>query len=218
MQSKPAPGGTLRAGTKDPPLNLLDEEAMTSHHPTTDEVLALFESRGHSQYGREAVTQLEHALQCGFFAERCQADAELLAAAILHDVGHLLHDLPDDAPERGVDDRHEELAAEWLVTRFGPAVIEPVRLHVAAKRYLCTTDDSYLSQLSEPSRLSLKLQGGLMSAEEVKQFQALPHWESAVTLRRCDDAAKVPQLSTPPLEHYAQFLDEAARRRKPGVD
>jgi phosphonate degradation associated HDIG domain protein len=186
---------------------------MPTHPETTSEVtrevLRLFRERGGSQYGGEAVTQQEHALQAAFFAEREQADATLIAAALLHDVGHLLHSLPDDAPDHGVDDRHETLAAKWLHKRFGPAVVEPVRLHVAAKRYLCAIDPDDQRQLSSPSALSLKLQGGPMSDDEVREFQSQPFCEAACRLRRWDDAAKVPDLVTPPLEHFAQYLDQA---------
>ncbi len=177
--------------------------------PVTQEILQLFHARGGSQYGGEAVTQAEHALQAAFFAERANADASLIAAALLHDVGHLLHALPEDAPDHGIDDAHEELAARWLESRFGPAVVEPVRLHVAAKRYLCQADEHYLKQLSPPSLLSLKLQGGPMSETEAEEFRAHPFFESAVALRRWDEAAKVPQLETPPLAHYAAYVDRA---------
>ena len=175
----------------------------------TQEILRLFREKGGSQYGGEAVTQQEHALQAALFAEREQADATLIAAALLHDVGHLLHSLPDDAPDQGVDDRHETLAARWLAKRFGPAVVEPVRLHVAAKRYLCVIDSDYLRQLSPPSTLSLKLQGGPMSDDEIRAFQSHPFCEASVRLRRWDDAAKVPELATPSLEHFAQYIDQA---------
>lgn len=185
---------------------------------TTQEVLRLFRERGGSQYGGEAVTQQEHALQAAFFAEREQADATLIAAALLHDVGHLLHSLPDDAPEQGVDDRHEALAAHWLSQRFGPAVVEPVRLHVAAKRYLCATDPDYLRQLSPPSTLSLKLQGGPMSDDEACEFQSHPFYAASVRLRRWDDAAKVPELVTPALEHFATYLDQALSKGAPCRD
>lgn len=183
------------------------------HHATTDEILQLFRERGSSQYGREVVTQAEHALQAAWFAERAHADAALITAALLHDVGHLLHKLPDDAPEQGIDDRHEVLAARWLEQRFGSAVVEPVRLHVTAKRYLCATEPDYFSQLSQPSIVSLQLQGGPMSDKEVQAFRAHPFGAAAVALRRWDDAAKVPNLPTPELEHFAIYLDRALQDR-----
>lgn len=165
-----------------------------------------FRRHGASRYGGEDVSQLEHALQAATFAERAGASNELIAAALLHDVGHLLHDLPADAPDHGIDDRHEELAATWLAQHFGPAIVEPVRLHVAAKRYLCATDAQYHARLSAPSQQSLALQGGPMTTEEVAQFRANPHFDDAVRLRKWDEAAKVLDMKTPPLEHFLQSL------------
>ena len=174
-----------------------------------DEVVRLFEERGSSAYGRETVSQREHALQAAYLAREAGANPSLVVAALLHDVGHLLHDLPDDAPDLGVDDRHEELAAGWLGDRFGPGVVEPARLHVEAKRFLCATEPGYLDSLSEPSRISLRLQGGPMSAEEAKRFEASPHAEAAVLLRRCDDAAKVPGLVVPGVGNYLSWIEQA---------
>ncbi|MFO0879609.1 MAG: HD domain-containing protein [Gemmataceae bacterium] len=182
---------------------------MMNHHLVTDEVLHLFQQRGGSEYGGEAITQLEHALQAAWLAEQEHAPATLIAAALLHDIGHLLHTLPDDAPDKGVDDQHEALAADWLATRFPPEVVEPVRLHVAAKRYLCSDSPDYLAGLSEPSRVSLHLQGGLMSQDEQAAFRTHEHWQAATRLRRWDDGAKVPGLETPELDHFAAYLDQA---------
>jgi [1-hydroxy-2-(trimethylamino)ethyl]phosphonate dioxygenase len=185
--------------------------AENDSHPTTTEILALFRERGGSQYGREAVTQLEHALQAATAAEREGAAPSLIAAALLHDVGHLLHDLPDDAPDQGVDDRHESLAAAWLAQRFGPPVVAPVAMHVAAKRYLCAVDQTYFRQLSEPSIQSLALQGGPMTPVEQRQFETRPYFQDAVRLRRWDDAAKIVGMKTPSLESFGRYLDLALR-------
>ncbi|MFZ4575301.1 MAG: phosphonate degradation HD-domain oxygenase [Phycisphaerales bacterium] len=179
-------------------------------HPITAQIIEMFRSRGSSQYGHEAVTQLQHGLQAALMAENEGADAELISAALLHDVGHLLHDLPDDAPDQGIDDRHEVLGERWLTKHFTDRLVEPVRLHVDAKRYLCAAEPGYLEILSEPSRQSLLLQGGPMSGTELEQFQSNPHRERAVRLRRWDDQAKDPTLNTPPIEHFAKYLDEAA--------
>jgi predicted HD phosphohydrolase len=129
---------------------------------------------------------------------------------LLHDIGHLLHDLPADAPEHGIDDEHEALGGRWLATRFSRGVCEPVRLHVAAKRYLCSAEPSYLQKLSGPSLQSLQLQGGPMSPEEVLAFEQLPFFAEAVRLRRWDEAAKVEAMLTPYIEHFALHLDAAA--------
>ena len=128
---------------------------------------------------------------------------------MLHDVGHLLHDLPEDAPDEGVDDRHEELAGRWLATRFGDDVVEPVRLHVAAKRYLCSVEATYFQQLSPPSLLSLRLQGGPMTDQEVRRFRESPYFAAAVALRRWDDVAKDPAAVVPGLDAYIPFIAKA---------
>ena len=184
-------------------------DAAAPHHPTTEIVLQLFRSSGNSQYGGEAVTPEQHALQAAFFAEQEGASSELVAAALLHDVGHLLHSLPDDAPEQGVDDRHETLAAAWLAPRFPPSVVAPVAMHVAAKRYLCAVEPDYLNLLSGPSILSLELQGGPMTNEEVAAFRRLPHFDSAVRVRRWDERAKIVDMVTPDIEHFARYVDRA---------
>ena len=170
------------------------------------EIIGLFESRGSSQYGGEAVTQLEHALQCAMLAESEAASPELVVAALLHDIGHLLHELPDDAPDQGVDDHHESSAGRYLTETFPPAVTEPVRLHVEAKRYLCATDLHYQEQLSEPSILSLQQQGGGMTPTEIVEFEQLPFAKDAIRLRRWDDAAKDPARKTPPISHFEDKL------------
>jgi [1-hydroxy-2-(trimethylamino)ethyl]phosphonate dioxygenase len=174
-----------------------------------EEIVRLFEERGDSAYGREAVSQREHALQAAHFAREAGASPALVVAALLHDVGHLLHELPDDAPDRGVDDRHEELAARWLAVRFGPDVVEPARLHVEAKRFLCADEPGYHNGLSEPSRVSLRLQGGPMSPEEAGRFRTSPYAAAAMVLRRCDDSAKVPGLVVPGVEDYIPWIERA---------
>jgi phosphonate degradation associated HDIG domain protein len=176
---------------------------------SVEDVISLFESRGDSQYGGEQVTQLEHALQSAALAEREQASAALIAAALLHDVGHLLHNLPDHAPEDGIDDHHETSAGHYLRKLFPDSVTEPVRLHVAAKRYLCAVDDDYMQQLSQPSIISLGLQGGPMSPEEVVDFRNHPYSKDAIRLRKWDDEAKDPNFVTPPLAHFAKYVLEA---------
>ena len=174
---------------------------------TVAEIARMFERNGGSLYGGEAVTQLEHGLQAAMLAEQEQAGSELIVAALLHDIGHLLHDLPDDAPDNGIDDLHEELAAEWLVSRFPDAVLEPIRLHVEAKRYLCAAEPGYLEALSPPSLQSLELQGGPMTEEECLEFSSGPHFEASIRLRRWDDLAKIEDLETPPLSHYLQHVE-----------
>ena len=181
-----------------------------------DRLIGLFGTRGNAEYHGEAVSQAEHALQAAALAEAEGAPGPLVAAALLHDVGHLLHKLPEDAAEQGIDDRHEALGAAWLAKHFAPEVAEPVRLHVSAKRYLCAVDPPYLEGLSASSRQSLSLQGGPMDAVEVIEFSASPHHAAAVRLRTWDDRAKVPGLDVPGVEHYRALLELALLPRKRG--
>lgn len=165
----------------------------------------LFDRRGGSLYGGEAVTQQEHALQAAWSAEKSGADAPLITAALLHDIGHLLHELPDDAPDAGIDDRHEALGERWLARHFDAEVTEPVRLHVAAKRYLCAVEADYFAALSPTSVQSLALQGGKFSASEVQEFESSPFFREAVQLRRWDDEAKIVAMQTPDLAHFLSY-------------
>ena len=168
----------------------------------TDRFLNLMATGGAQTYHGEPVSQLEHALQAAALAVQARADDALVVAALLHDVGHLTHAHGEDAAENGLDTVHEALGADFLTTFFGPEVVEPVRLHVAAKRFLCAVDPAYLTALSQASQLSLQLQGGPMSPQEVDEFRANPQFQDAVLLRQWDDEAKVAGLEVPGLEAY----------------
>jgi [1-hydroxy-2-(trimethylamino)ethyl]phosphonate dioxygenase len=181
-----------------------------------DEIVRLFQTRGDAAYVGEAVSQTEHALQSAQLAEAEDATDALVVAALLHDVGHILHDLPEDVAEHGIDDCHEEVGRTWLEHHFGPDVSEPVRLHVAAKRYLCAATPGYHAELSAASQKSLALQGGPMSVDEAAGFQAHPHHQAAVRLRHWDDLAKVPGLAVPGLDHYRTRLANVLRTRGAG--
>jgi len=183
-----------------------------------DEIFTLFENQGDSAYYGEPVSQTEHALQAAFLAETDGATDSLVLAALLHDVGHLLHGLGEHIAEEGVDTHHEELSQTWLSQHFGPDITEPVRLHVAAKRYLCAVDPDYLNQLSPASVQSLHLQGGPFSSKEVEEFASLAHFHGAVQLRRWDDQAKASGLEVPPLEHYRARLEAALGAQRTSID
>ncbi len=170
-------------------------------------IFALYEERGQRIYG-EAVTELQHALQCAHLAQTKGEPESLIAACLLHDYGHLLHELGEDIAERGVDATHEKLGAEALSQYFRPAVIEPIRLHVEAKRYFCRQHHSYLETLSPASQRSLKLQGGVMTSDEAYEFILTPFYADALRLRRYDDAAKVKGAIVPPLESYRTMLTD----------
>lgn len=175
------------------------------------ELFELFERCGGGEYGDECVTQLQHALQCASLAEEAGAAAALVSAALLHDVGHLVHDLGPAAAARGVDDRHEMRGREWLSRWFDEDVTEPVRLHVNAKRYLTATDPDYFATLSPASVRSLQLQGGAFSPSLAAGFIALPGAVAAVRLRRWDEAAKVPGRRIAGLAHFQRYLEASLR-------
>ena len=156
----------------------------------------IYEGRAKRPYGLTDVHQLAHALQSAELAAEAGESPALILAALLHDVGHMVHELGEDPARAGVDDRHEDLGADWLAQHFPAQVSEPVRLHVAAKRYLCAAEPYYAAQLSDDSIRSLALQGGPMSPEECAAFRNLPFAEEALRLRRYDDAAKDPNRQT----------------------
>jgi [1-hydroxy-2-(trimethylamino)ethyl]phosphonate dioxygenase len=174
------------------------------------EIRDAFARRGVETYG-EGVSQLEHALQCAMCAERDAASPALIAATLLHDIGHLIHDLPHDIADQGIDAQHESLGSAWLSRHFGPDVTEPVRLHVAAKRYLATTETGYRDILSPASVQSLELQGGLMSMQECMRFGAERFADDAIKLRRWDDEGKVVGARTPGLVHFERYVSAALR-------
>jgi predicted HD phosphohydrolase len=130
----------------------------------------------------------------------------MILAALLHDVGHLVAGTGEDVAKEGLDDRHEIVGAAWLERRLGKTISEPVRLHVAAKRYLCAVDRQYASALAPDSVLSLSLQCGPMQPSEVESFLKEPSAQDAIRLRRLDDMAKDPDARTPPFEHFLQYL------------
>jgi phosphonate degradation associated HDIG domain protein len=174
-------------------------------------IFGAFRERGSASYLGEPVSLTEHMLQTALAAEHDGADPVLVASALLHDYGHLVHELPEDAADQGIDTLHEEAGAAWLEEHFVSRVTEPLRLHVLAKRYLCATEPEYLAALSPASVLSLGLQGGPSSPEEVAAFERNQFADEAVRLRRWDDVGKIAGLSTPPLEHYRPALEAGLR-------
>jgi len=175
-----------------------------------DVVASIFAARGATAYFGECVSITEHALQTAYFAQRDAASPELVVAALLHDVGHLLENTPDDLDEWAHDACHESIGSAWLARRFPPAVVEPVRLHVAAKRYLCATDPNYHTKLSPASVITLGLQGGPMTPREIAAFETELYHRPALHLRQWDDQAKIVALVTPQISDYAALIRSVA--------
>ena len=186
------------------------------------EIVQLLNSRATTWYGQESVSQLEHALQCADLAEKADETPETVVAALLHDLGHMLSphrsgevtgealstdEVPADTmPTK--DDLHQFVALPFLRSLFPDAVLEPIKLHVDAKRYLCAVDAGYWADLSPASKHSLELQGGTFDAKQVEAFEALPYYAEAVRLRRYDDLAKVPGHQTPDLAHFEKMMSQ----------
>ena len=184
---------------------------MTMAVTSIDDVFALFATRGGEHYG-ESITQLDHALQCAALAVADGAPDALVAAALLHDVGHLVADLQGN--ERFDleldDDDHEAVGARVLSRLFGPEVAAPVALHVTAKRWRCTVDPSYHDGLSATSKATLKAQGGRLDPDACDRFAAHPASAAALKVRTWDDLGKVDGLVVEPLEHYRDLLEGLA--------
>ena len=185
---------------------------------TLTDIEGLFAAKGDRMYAGEPVTQLQHALQSGHLAEQAGASDELIVASFLHDLGHLINDQGETPTLRGIDDRHEYVALPFLRDLFGPAVLQPIRLHVDAKRYLCARGDGtltgaeYWAALSIDSKRSLELQGGIFSEAEATAFEAEPFSRDGVRLRLWDDRAKRQDAQTPPLAHYIGLAGRIAAR------
>lgn len=198
MDSAPAAAG----GAPGSPRQVID----------VGDLVGLFERWGRLHYD-DRVSQLDHAVQCAALARRDGADDALVAAALLHDLGHLLELDADDGAmgDLEVDRHHEARAARALAGLYPPSVTAPIALHVEAKRYLCAVDEAYAAGLSEGSVRSLATQGGPMSADEVARFETLPRWADAVALRRWDDLGKVEGLTVEPFEDHLPMLRSLVR-------
>lgn len=175
-------------------------------------IAGIFERRGAEDYLGEAVTMAEHMLQGAALAESEGAPEELVAAALLHDIGHFTSEFGTMSLGDTRDNYHEEAGAAVLAPFFPPVIAECVKLHVPAKRYLCATDKGYYGRLSEASKHTLSLQGGPMGADEVATFESNPFYREAVRVRIWDDEGKKPGMKTPDFQYYVPLLQRVVKR------
>lgn len=181
---------------------------MTDSNNILAKISRLFDDHGADWYMGEPVTMAEHMLQSAFFAQQAGADDELIIAALLHDIGHYTSEYAEDCLQKGIDNEHEDSAADFLKAHFPKRVLDAIRLHVASKRYLCAIKPEYYEVLSEASKESLAVQGGPMNPEEVAQFEAEPYHQDAVKVRYWDDAGKQDSLTVPDLAHYIPMMQK----------
>jgi len=172
-----------------------------------DFILDLFARRGSEEYMGEKVSMAQHMEQSAACASANGASDELVIASLLHDIGHFVGDFPIEALENGIDNLHENAGAHFLEPFYPASVTEPIRLHVAAKKYLCAVDENYMRCLSDASVNSLKVQGGPMSQPEIEEFESNPHYLAAVDVRRYDDNGKVAGLDISPVDSYRDNLE-----------
>ena len=190
---------------------LFDKNAIDANN-IVDYIADVFERRGAESYLGEEVSMAQHMLQAAQEAEISQADPELIVAALLHDIGHFSNEIPNSVLMKGTNNYHAEAGANFLADYFPRSVTEPIRQHVAAKRYLCATDPQYLSRLSEASVYTLKVQGGPMSPDEVAEFEKSPYLDNYIRVRVWDDAGKDPDKSHPDFSHYRELVQSLVQR------
>ncbi len=176
------------------------------------EIIDLLAFKGDSLYGGESITQLQHALQCANLALEANESPQLIAASLLHDIGHLITEefSEQDTSSPHNDDLHQFIAIPFLRPHFSDEILGAIKFHVDAKKYLCFTEPTYWDSLSLTSKHTLELQGGVFNSQEAEAFIAQPFAESAVRLRRYDDLAKIPNAVTPPLSHFREIVRSVA--------
>ena len=172
-----------------------------------DHIEDVFKRRGAESYLGEQVTMAQHMLQTAQCAEQAGADDSQIVAALLHDIGHYKNEIPETSLAKGIDNYHEEAGANFLEDYFPISVVEPIRQHVAAKRYLCAVKSDYLERLSPASIHTLNLQGGPMNKEEIKEFEKNDYLEQCVKLRYWDEDAKDPERVHPAFSYYRPLVE-----------
>jgi len=177
-----------------------------------DHIEDVFKRRGAESYLGEKVTMAQHMLQSAQCAEQAGADDSQIVASLLHDIGHYKNEIPETSLAKGIDNYHEEAGANFLEDYFPVSVVEPIRQHVAAKRYLCAVESDYFGRLSQASVHTLNLQGGPMSTEEVKEFEKNDYLEQCIQVRYWDEEGKDPERKHPPFSYYRPLVESLVKR------
>ena len=172
-----------------------------------DRIEDIFLRRGAESYLGEQVTMAQHMLQTAQCGEKEGADNDQIVASLLHDIGHYKNEIPESSLAKGINNFHEEAGANFLEEYFPVSVVEPIRQHVAAKRYLCAVDSDYFNHLSPASVHTLVLQGGAMSDKEIKEFEKNDYLDQCINLRYWDDQAKDPKRKTPSFSYYRPIIE-----------
>jgi phosphonate degradation associated HDIG domain protein len=180
-------------------------------HNIVNYIEDIFDRRGAESYLGEDVTMSQHMLQAAQCAEKSGADDSLIVAALLHDIGHYKNEIPETALAKGKNNYHEEAGANFLEDYFPVSVVEPIRQHVAAKRYLCAVKSDYFDRLSPASVHTLNLQGGPMNQEEVKEFEKNDYLEQCINLRYWDEDAKDSDRVCPSFASYRALIESLVK-------
>ena len=169
-----------------------------------DKIINNYQTKKNFYIG-EKVTISEHMIQTAMLAEKNRSHKSLIYACLLHDYGHFVIEDPDLLVLKSLDGKHENVGFDFLKDYFKTEVTEPIKLHVQAKRYLCQ-DKSYYDLLSDPSKISLELQGGIMSGEEAQKFTSLKFYKDAIILRKYDDDGKIPNIKMKKIDDYRDLI------------
>lgn len=171
----------------------------------------IFLRRGAESYLGERVTMAQHMLQTAQCAEEAGADSAQIVSALLHDIGHYKNEIPESSLAKGVNNFHEEAGANFLEEYFPASVVEPIRQHVAAKRYLCAVKADYFERLSAASVHTLDLQGGPMNEKEIEEFENNDYLDHCINLRYWDEEGKDPDREHPPFSYYRPLIDSLVK-------
>ena len=169
-----------------------------------DKIISNF-TNNKSLYIGEKVTMSEHMIQTAMLAEKAKCNDDLICSCLLHDYGHFILDNPDELVKENLDGKHEDIGYEYLKNIFKKEIIEPIKYHVQAKRYLAR-DKNYFELLSEASKISLKLQGGVLNDDESTKFEEQDYFKSTILLRKFDDAAKKTDIKMKSIHDYKKLL------------